>query len=159
MKNYRLIILGMLISMAPLYSNAQDSGEILIPLSNAGQKGKLIVDIKRGSITVNGSNRSDISLKYEPLSGKSDNHSKSDEMPSGLKRISSGTMDLEVTENNNTVEVESDSWNKGLNLTIEIPKNFNLELSAYNNGDIYVKNIEGELVIENYNGKISATEI
>lgn len=134
---------------------AQESGEFIVPLSKPGQRGNLKVDIKKGSITVHGTSRNDILIKYNGT----DKGGHKKENVNGMSRISGGAMELEIIENNNQVKVESGSWNKGVNLIIEVPVNFDLNLDTYNNGDIYVKNIEGDIVADNYNGKITAEDI
>jgi len=136
--------------------SAQDKGEMIIPLSNPNNRGSLDVDIKRGSIIVNGTDRKDVLISYQAMESK---HKDKDKMKDGLKRISSGSMDLEAGERNNKISVDSDSWNKGVMLIIQVPKNFDLNLDTYNAGDIKVENITGEVILENYNGKISAKGI
>ncbi|MEO1053312.1 MAG: hypothetical protein AAFX87_21950 [Bacteroidota bacterium] len=158
MKSLKMnMLLIMLIMIIPLGSMAQsgDSGEITVPLSSPGKRGKLKVDIKRGSITVKGTNRSDILVKYVS-EVKNSSGSKSKE---GLKRISAGTIDLEVREEDNYVRVDSDSHNKGVSLDIEVPKDFDLHVETYNNGFIYVSDVSGEVVADNYNGKITLLNI
>lgn len=78
---------------------------------------------------------------------------------SGLNRIGGTALDLEASESNNVVEVESDSWNQGLDLDIQVPKNFDVHLETYNNGDLYASNIAGEVEADNYNGKITLENI
>lgn len=134
---------------------AQDNGEIVVPFSNPTKKGKLKVDLRKGSIEVIGTNRKDILVKYSTRgSQKSEKASKN-----GLKLISSAAANLEVTEKNNYVIVESDSWNKGIDVKVEVPSNINLHLETYNSGIIYLSNIQGEIVADNYNGKITADKV
>lgn len=134
---------------------AQDNGEILVPLTNPGQRANVKVDLRKGSIRVVGTARKDVLVKYSAQpSRKSEKNSKD-----GLKRISSAAMDLEITEKDNYVEIESDSWNKGVDVVVEVPSDVDLHVETYNNGDIYVENISGEIVADNYNGKITAESI
>lgn len=149
-----------LIGLAVLVMNCQvalgqGNNELIIPLSKVGEQGTLRVDIKRGSIAVVGNNRKDVLISYRSMTKKYDD----EESKNGLKRISGGAVDLEVTEKNNVVEAISDSWNNGVNLTITVPRNFNLDLSTYNGGDIEVNDINGDITLENYNGEISAQKI
>lgn len=137
---------------------AQQSGDIAIPLTKEGLKGKLYVDIKSGSVTILGTNRKDVLVKYNALNDK-DQNSEKKSTQDGMKRIQGGTLDLEITENNNTVKVESNSWNHGVNLIIEIPGNFDLSIKTYNNGDIVIKEVTGDHEAENYNGAIEAMNI
>jgi len=156
MKNIKSIALTIIMLTSSVVVFAQDKGEIVIPLSNPGASCSLKVDIKRGSINVQGTDRKDVLVKYTAMESKDKDKSNS---KNGLQRISSGTLDLEARESNNQVIVDSDSWNNGLNLTIEVPKNINLNLDTYNGGDIFVNNITGEVILENYNGEITAKGI
>ena len=153
-----LLTITLILLIALGGANGQDKGEMLIPLSNPGTKGDLRVSVKRGSITVTGANRQDVLIKYQALESKhGDNNT--DRTKDGLQRISSGSIDLEVGENGNKVSVISDSWNKGIALIIEVPKTFDLNLDTYNGGFIKVDNIMGEVILENYNGEITAKGI
>ncbi|MEL7001855.1 MAG: hypothetical protein AAFN93_03875 [Bacteroidota bacterium] len=133
----------------------QDNGEIAVPFSDPGKKGKLRVDLRKGSIEVIGTNRKDVLVSYAARSSN-----KSDKMErNGLKLISSAAVNLEISEKNNYVIVESDSWNKGVDVKVEVPSTIDLHLETYNNGVIYLSNIKGEVVTDNYNGKITADKI
>ena len=151
----KLIMAAFIMMLATGLSSAQESGELVVPLSSPGQKAVLDVDIKRGSITVVGTNRQDVLIKYKSLERKE----KSKNNQEGLTRISSGGIDLEAEESKNKVIVRSESYSKGLDLTIEVPQQIDLRIQSYNNGDIMINQITGELEIENYNGGISATGI
>jgi hypothetical protein len=157
----KLIIL-ILIGMGILPSLAQ-SNEILVPLSEPTKRGKLTVNIHYGSITVKGLPRKDVLVKYVEVD-EDDNEDDDEEetkpkSKEGLKRISGGSLDIEVTEDKNEVTVESGSWSKKLNFTIEIPSGFDLNLSTYNDGDVTVSNIQGAIEISDYNGSITAENI
>ncbi len=77
----------------------------------------------------------------------------------GLKRIGGGTLDLEISENANFVKVTSDSWNNKCNLTLEVPNGMDMTLHTYNDGDIDISNVQGEIELTNYNGEITAENI
>src|ERR1041385_430207 len=126
---------------------AQDTGEIPIPLSDPSRRAKLKVYINYGSIDVRGTARKDILVKY---SGENDDHDHDrdddrNKSKNGLRRIGGGTLDLEVSENANFVKVQSDSWNNKCNLVIEVPSGIDLTLHTYNDGDIDVANVQGEI--------------
>lgn len=132
------------------------SNEIIVPISEPTKRGKLKVDIHYGSITVKGLPRKDVLVKYVP---GEDEDKKNTKAKDGLKRISGGSLDLEVSEDKNEVTVESSSWSNKLNLTIEVPSGFDLNLSTYNDGDVMVSNIQGSIEISDYNGSIRAENI
>jgi len=135
--------------------NAQNEGEITIPLSEPGKKAIIEIDINYGGITVKGTSRQDVLVRYKGRES-GDEASKSKD---GLKVIGTGALDLEAYEAKNRIEIESDSWNKAIDLEVEIPINSDVHLSTYNSGDIYAENITGEVVAENQNGKITLMNI
>lgn len=165
MKNPKLITGVVLITLGIIlitssFLKAQTTGDFAVPLSEPGKRGKLKVHLNSGSVTVKGVPRKDVLIKYNSQSDDKGKHKdKGDGDHEGLKRISGGTLDLDVTENSNSVNVNSDSWNNKLDLEIEVPSGFDLQLSTYNNGDIRVNNIEGAVEITNYNGAITAENI
>ena len=138
---------------------AQTDGEFTVPLSDPGKRGKLIAQLNSGSITVKGTARKDVLIKYQQVADKNKHKDKGGEGKDGLKRISSGTMDLEVTENSNQVKVGSDSWSNTIDLFIEVPSGFDMKVKAYNDGDIVISDVQGEVEITNYNGEITANNI
>ena len=135
--------------------SAQDNGEIIVPLSDPNTRASVKVDLRKGSIQVIGTSRKDVLVKYAAQPSRKSEKNTRD----GLTRIQSASMDLEITEKNNYVEVESDSWNKGVDVIVEVPSNVDLHVETYNNGDIHVENITGDIVADNYNGKITAEGI
>jgi len=144
-----------------------------VPLSDPGKRAKLKTHINHGSITVKGTARKDVLIKYtwgdnddDDPKNKNDNEDHDDDddddkksSREGLKKIGGGGMDLEVTENNNQVSVKSNSWSHRVNLELEVPTGADMELHTYNGGDIMVTNIQGELALSNYNGEITALNI
>lgn len=164
MKKQLIIIVITLLGIV-LQSQAQESGDFAVPLSDPAKRGKLKAHLNYGSITVKGTARKDILVKYASVEDNSDhdedhdreNHKSSNK--SGLKRIGGGTMDLEVTERDNFVIVNSDTWSHRMKVEIEVPSGFDLNVSTYNDGDLVVSNIQGEIELNNYNGEITAEDI
>ena len=141
--------------LSTLVTFAQNSGDFPVPLTDPAKRGKLNAHINSGSITVKGTARKDVLIKYSAPKSEE----KGSDTRDGLKRISSGTMDLEVAENDNIVKVSSGSWNNNLNLEIEVPLGFDMKVSTYNDGDLSIDNVQGEIELTNYNGEITATNI
>lgn len=163
----RTSLLIILVLMLAGVSIASAQSEFTVPLTDPAKRGKLKAHLNYGSITVKGTGRKDVLVKYKADEdnddGEREEEEERDEKGSksrdGLKRISGGGMDLEVTENNNMVKASSDSWNSKLNLEIEVPSGFDLEVSTYNDGDLIITNIQGEVELTNYNGEITALNI
>jgi DUF4097 and DUF4098 domain-containing protein YvlB len=174
-KNMKKQILILSITMMTLgllmitgsYTWAQRVNEFTVPLSDPAKRLKLKAHINYGSITVKGTGRKDVLVKYksgedgdceqcEDEDPDNKHHSKSKE---GLKKIGGGGMDLEVVENGNFVKVSSESWNNKLDLEIEIPSGSDIAVSTYNDGDLMITNVQGAVELTNYNGEITALNI
>jgi hypothetical protein len=160
--------LGLLL-MTSAYTRAQGTNEFTVPLSDPAKRMKLKAHINYGSVVVKGTARKDVLVKYKAGEDGEcdecndddkahDKHAKS-KSKDGLKRIGGGGMDLEVVENANFVKVSSESWNNKLDLEIEIPSGADIEVSTYNDGDLMITNVQGEVELTNYNGEITALNI
>lgn len=140
---------------------AQETGDFTVPLSDPAKRGRLKAHLNYGSIRVKGTARKDVLVKYTTEENKQKNKDKYEAgvNKEGLKKISGATLDLEISENSNYVKVESGSWNNKINLEIEVPAGFDMKISSYNDGDIYLSGIQGEIEITTYNGEIAAENI
>jgi hypothetical protein len=136
---------------------AQNPDQVTVPLSNPGKPGQLNTDLKSATIKVTGTNRQDIQIKYRVA--EHEEKAEDEKTNDGLKKIKTNNFDLEISENNNTVSIQSESWFQPLELEIEVPKNFNLDLHNYTGRFIEVSNISGDLNLESYTGYINATDI
>ena len=143
-----------LVLMTGALVKAQEAGEFVVPLSDPAKRGKLKVHLNSGSISIKGTARKDILVQYSSSDRKEKEQNKNKAGKEGLTLISSGTLDLEVSEHENAVTVRSESWNTKLDVQLEIPLGFDLWAHTYNNGDIQVTNIQGIVEMTNYNGKI-----
>jgi hypothetical protein len=164
-----VVALMMLLTYAA--AAAQDSGEIPVPLTDPAKRTKLKVHINYGSVTVKGTARKDVLVKYIQRGDDDNDHDDDDDddddddnkkgnnSKNGLRRIGGGTLDLEVSENANFVKVQSDSWANKCNLVIEVPSGADMNVHTYNDGDIEISNIQGEVELNNYNGEITAENI
>jgi hypothetical protein len=150
-----LITVGLLLIAGAVFG--QSSNEFAVPLSDPGKRGKLKAIINFGSVTVKGTARKDVLVKYSAANDDDDNER--NQTKNGLRRIGGGGMDLEVTENGNTVTIHSGSWNNKLDLQIEVPSGMDVELKTHNDGDLEVSNIDGGADLTNHNGEITAMNI
>lgn len=176
------LIISFIIASAS-FLQAQNSGEFAVPLSDPAKRGKLRAHINYGSITVKGTARKDVLIKYSGEDDDDDdkhkdrddrgsdrirvsvnvNVDKGNDKPAaskeGLKKISGSTLDLEASESGNVVKVNSNSWNQKINLEIEVPSGFDVQMHTYNDGELVISNVQGELELNNYNGEITAEAI
>lgn len=155
MKKYiRISVFTFVTLYVSLLAHAQN--EFSIPLSDPAKRGKLKVHINYGSIAVKGTARKDVLVKYSSEGNDEGNNRKNAD---GMRRVGGGGTSIEATETNNQVKVQSDSWSQKQNISIEVPSGFDLDLHTYNDGDLIVNNIQGELELTNYNGPISALNV
>lgn len=138
-----------------LSAAAQDN-EFTVALTDPAKRGKIKVHLNSGSITIKGTARKDVLVRYKSQDDENEGKNKTKD---GLKRVGGGGIDLEASENNNYVIVKSGSWNNEIDLEIEVPIGFDIQAHTYNNGDLMLSNIQGELALTNYNGEITALNI
>lgn len=170
-----MLAFTLILSLAALAAHSQNN-EFTIPLSDPSKRGKLNAHLNYGSITIKGTARKDVLVKYSEEKDEDrdrnknrnkhredredDNdgdHPKSSK--EGLRKVGGGGLDLEASENGNQVRVKSDSWNIKISLEIEVPTGFDLDVHTYNDGDLVINNVQGALELKNYNGEITATSV
>lgn len=149
-----LITAGLLLMACPTFG--QTSNEFAVPLSDPAKRGKIKAILNYGSVTIKGTARKDVLVKYSSDKEKDEDQNKTKD---GLRRIGGGGMDLEATENANTVTVHSGSWNGKIDIEIEVPSGMDVEAKTHNGGDLVVNNIQGEVELTNHNGEITALNI
>ncbi len=157
--NTRNMILVFLLTAFAFVSQAQSNNEFTIPLSDPAKRGKLKAHLNSGDITVKGTARKDVLVRYKSAKDEEDDRGRSRENKDGLKRIGGGGMEIEASENANLVKVSSGSWNVRTSLEIEVPVGMDMQVSTYNDGDLMITNVQGELELKNYNGAITALNI
>ena len=155
MKYFNLIIVLLFATMT-VYG--QEMKEITVPLSNPAKIGLLNVDTKQGSVTVIGTSRNDVLIKYKLIEHEDDDKEKNKERE-GLKKISNNSFDFAVEENNNTISINSDTWFRGVDLVIEVPQKFNLDINNGMGGNVDVESVSGDLNLSSYLGSVYARKV
>lgn len=169
-----LIIALAFISFAS--AGAQDFNEqIAVPLSKPGERGKLEVGLVRGDITVKAYSGKDVIIDASSKESDCDSCNEDKKSaPSGMKRISTSSIEFSASENNNKVEIETNSWKRPINLVVQVPANFDLEIGTIHgvikvtgingtmevsgtNGPITLENVSGSALCNTVNGKIEAS--
>ncbi len=151
------LIIGIICFCAGMVVAQQN--EFVIPLSDPAKRGKLKAHLNSGSITVKGTARKDVRVRYIEVKDERASSSNDDKGRNGLRRIGGGTLALEAVESDNVVRIQSNSWNHTLDLEIEVPSRFDVEAHTYNDGDLTLSDLQGELTLTNYNGEITALNI
>jgi hypothetical protein len=127
---------------------------ITIALSRPGEPLSMEIDILSARIEVIGEERKDVSLTVTLSGGR-----RKIVTPSGAKMLSGGGSGLEISERDNRVSVESNAPPSPITVVARVPRRASLDLSTVNEGAIVVRDIFGDLELENINGPITATNI
>ena len=130
----RFVLAIMLVSSYAI--TAQE--EVVVPLSEAGARGKLTMHLLNGSISVLSHSKNEVIVSAQTRARR---NSKS-KSKYGLRKIDANAVQFSVEEVDNKVRVKSNSINTVTDYTITIPSNFDLKLSVTNSGNIYVENIK-----------------
>ena len=112
LSNIRHIVLIICLVAVAVIAKAQGGNEFTILLSDPAKRGKLKAHLNSGSITVKGTARKDVLVKYASEKDDDDNDHRHDGnrggSRDGLKRIGGGGMELEASENSNVLTATSD---------------------------------------------------
>jgi hypothetical protein len=150
-------VLGTAVALAQNQAAAPAQSQpetIVVPLSRPGDPISMSVDILSARIEVIGEERKDVSLQVTLSGGR-----RKIVMPSGTRTLTGGGSGLEVSERDNRISIESDAPPNPITIVARVPRRANLNLSTTNDGEIIVRNVVGDLQLENINGPITATNI
>ncbi len=144
-----------------LYAQEKPSDRAAVPFSNPSKPGRLEVGVHNGGITVKGYDGKEVIVEAKMRERLVEDEKKeASEKSKGLRmiRVATGT-GLEIEEEDNEMEVSVASLKQTVDLIIQVPYATSLELSAFNNGDISVENVTGEIEANNHNGRLTLTGI
>jgi DUF4097 and DUF4098 domain-containing protein YvlB len=130
---------------------AQDTGDrIVVPARNTGHPRVVNCDMLNGSITVKAYGGKDVTVE----GGHSSSH---EAAPHGMRRIGESTRGLEVTEEDNVINVHMHPAGNG-DVTITVPVDTSLRLKTLS-GAINVEGVRGEVEVHTLNGQLRLTNI
>ncbi len=142
--------------------NAQNDikEQLVVPLTDPNKPGSLRLNMVNGSIKITGYSGKEIIIDATSEAPKPHPKEKTDELATGMKKISTrGGIDLTAEERNNNVKVSSHFMKRPMDLAIKVPQQFSLQISTVNHGDIVVENVTGVLEISNVNGAIHLNNV
>jgi DUF4097 and DUF4098 domain-containing protein YvlB len=148
-----------LLALGAQWAMGQDDvvDRLSVPFSNPNQPGLVEVGLVNGSISVTGYDGTEVIVEAKTRMRKIS--SGESEKVQGMIRIPVTTTGLTVEEDNNVMEIETESWKRTIDLDIRVPTNTSLNLSTVNHGDIQVQNVRGEIDVNNVNGKVTLLDI
>jgi len=133
---------------------AQEREPISVSLSNPGQEGFLNVSSHNGQINVSTHNRQEVEI----ILVKAEKTDKPKGNKRGLKRIAKQDLDVNISEDDNSVYINS-SQNSRIDMRIRVPQNFSLKINTHHNGDIKVEGISGTIETQAHHGGIRLIDV
>jgi DUF4097 and DUF4098 domain-containing protein YvlB len=142
-------------SAAEEQQGKQRSGDrVVVTLSDPSRPSLVKVSLITGGITVKAHDGKDIIVEAHAR-----NHDDDDEDRPGPKRLSIASTGLNVEEEDNQVNIGTESPNRAVDLVIQVPVHTSLHLRAVNDGDINVSGVDGEFDVDDINGSVTMTNI
>jgi len=77
----------------------------------------------------------------------------------GMKQLSGSASGLEVEEDNNIVQISTESWKAATDLIIQVPRTTSIEVRSTMDGAVIVEGVTGEIDINNINGPVTLTNV
>lgn len=139
---------------------AQDGAEkVRVPLSDPSRPPRIQVHLLSGSISVRGADIKDVLVETHSRGHFEPSRPRSPES-GGMRRLELPTnMGLDIVEDNDVVNIKGGPWNRVGDLVITVPRRSSLQLKSFNNGDITVEQVEGEIDTNDLNGKITLKNV
>jgi DUF4097 and DUF4098 domain-containing protein YvlB len=149
-KTMRLLVL----CLALVAVSAAQSDRVTVPLSDPARACSVKVNLLNGGIVVTAYDGKDVIVQ-----AKVRNEDDSPHEARGMKRVPMNATGLSVEEENNQVDIGTQSSQRTVDLTIQVPRRASLNLKTVNDGDISVTGVEGELDINDVNGNVTLKNI
>ncbi len=127
----------------------------MLSFANPDKIGELDVNIKRGHIHVSSHDKQEVIVKLTAP----DYHPDSREPSDGLSPFRPSELDFEIVGKGNRIEVDANSNRFITNLAIVVPRNINLILDSYRDGELNVTGVCGEMRVRSQNNDIKLTHV
>ena len=156
------VFVGLALSAPQTHARAEEqaqsqtqsgSDKVSVTLSDPARPALVKAGLISGGITVKAYDGKEVIVEARVRNRES---ARSD---SGPKRLTISTTGLTVEEENNQVNINTESFARAIDLFISIPVHTSLHLRAVNDGDIVVTGVDGELDIDDVNGSITLNDI
>lgn len=142
----------------PLLAQQATKDQMVVALSSPGKPGTLHLKLVGGGIRVIGTSDKNVVIETSTRGGRRE--SGSSEAPAGMRRISQpDNMDVTAQERANHVYIKTQSWQHPVDFVIRVPRQFSLQISTVQDGDVVVENVVGELEVSNVNGSIRLKDV
>jgi DUF4097 and DUF4098 domain-containing protein YvlB len=135
-------------------SQGQGGGDrIPVTLSDPSRPARVKVSLVNGGITVKAYEGKEVVVEARVRNRENARNE------GGPKRLTISSTGLSVEEENNEVNINTDSYMHPIDVTVSVPLHTSLKLRAVNDGDIVVTGVDGELDVDDINGSVTLNNI
>jgi hypothetical protein len=126
---------------------------IPVTLSDPSRPARVKVSMVNGGITVKGYEGKEVVVEARVRNRENSRNE------GGPKRLAISTTGLSVEEENNEVNINTESYMHPIDVTVSVPVHTSLKLRAVNDGDIVVTGVDGDLDVDDINGAVTLNNI
>ncbi|MEM6348256.1 MAG: DUF4097 family beta strand repeat-containing protein [Bacteroidota bacterium] len=152
-----ILVFYALLTLIPSFLHAQE--EANLAFDQQDQPKKLVLDIYKGDITIIGTDRQDVWIRYDVQEEQAFHEAEMEDRSKGLTKVSSGTINIEMASEDNVVEIKVDGNSKKIDLEIEVPRDIDIEIDVDFSADVDISDITGNLNIELSAGDIKVQQL
>jgi hypothetical protein len=136
------------------FAQGQGGGDrIPVALSDPSRPARVKVSLVNGGITVKAYEGKEVVVEARVRNRENSRNE------GGPKRLTISSTGLSVEEENNEVNINTDSYMHAIDVTVSVPVHTSLKLRAVNDGDIVVTGVDGELDVDDINGSVTLNNI
>src|SRR6266403_945131 len=133
---------------------AQTAGDkIVVTLSDPSRPARVKVGMVNGGIIVKAYEGKEVVVEAHARNRENSRNE------GGPKRLAISTTGLSVEEENNEVNINTESYMRAIDVTVSVPVHTSLKLRAVNDGDIVVTGVNGELDVDDINGAVTLNNV
>jgi|ERR1700682_1026 len=136
------------------FAQAQAGGDrIPVTLSDPSRPARVKVGMVNGGITVKAYEGKEVVVEARVRNRENSRNE------GGPKRLSISSTGLSVEEENNEININTDSYMHAIDVTVSVPAHTSLKLRAVNDGDIVVTGVDGDLDVDDVNGSVTLNNV
>jgi DUF4097 and DUF4098 domain-containing protein YvlB len=126
---------------------------IPVTLSDPSRPARVKVSMVNGGITVKGYEGKEVVVEARMRDRENSRNE------GGPKRLAISTTGLSVEEENNEVNINTESYMHAIDVTVSVPVHTSLKLRAVNDGDVVVTGVDGDLDVDDINGAVTLNNV
>jgi DUF4097 and DUF4098 domain-containing protein YvlB len=126
---------------------------IPVTLSDPSRPARVKVSLVNGGITVKAHEGKDVVVEARVRNRENSRNE------GGPKRLAISTTGLSVEEENNEVNINTESYMHAIDVAVSVPAHASLKLRAVNDGDIVVTGVDGDLDVDDINGAVTLNNV